>query len=277
MTAKNNFFDAGRLCLYLRLRWQESKKILFSSALLIYASLTFIYCWYGYTIGSWCYYRDVDVQDFAWSGVDFIGFCFLFFMALLLGSLSFRVLSTRAGRLSFFTLPVSQFEKFLVAWLGTIALLWACFGLVWLADLTRVFVVNLTSDGEIVALPVPWLAGDGVWNNRPFASLTGSLRSWMSLLLASSFFQLGALIWQRLSFLKTGLVLFCGTLLLAFTLFQLDRLLFNPDFYYPHMDAWRGFFFEEGQGYLLLMGICTLFNWVMTYFRLKETELVHRL
>lgn len=262
MNTKNNFFDLARFALYLRMQWSIHKRAIFFSYLLAYGLLVFTYCWYCYIMYSSLYGREYAVYDPCWLYVGAVGICYLVFMSALAGARSFSILGTKLGRLSFFTLPASTFEKFLGSLLGVIILQVVSYGVVVLADLTRVAVFSTVYDEATFVLPVQFI----YW-----------LNSCWGVLLASSFMQLGAVCWQRLPSLKTGVVLFCMVLLILFVVFLKDKLFCYSEFCYPRQDWLGEVFFRNGLSAKLAMGIITLFNWVITYFRLKETDLVHRL
>lgn len=277
MDTKNNFFDAGRFGMYLRLQWTTYRRSILFAGLLLYGLLLFTDCWYASSSYDSYYHHAYAGYDSTWTFVDGSSYFYLVVIAALLGNRSFHVLGTKSGRQSFFMLPVSTFEKFLSSWLGIVVLLVAGFGVVVLADLTRVAVFTAMYGQADFVLPVPWFVDRVEVDCLVFSSFLGSFRAWLGLLLISSFMQLGAVCWQRLAALKTGLVLFGGALLVTFTIFQLMRLLFAPEFYYPRWEWMEEFFFNSERGLVLLMGIVTLFNGVITYFRLKETEIIHRL
>ncbi|GEM_PF-6764127 len=276
MNTKNDFFDGQRFGKYVCLLWAEHRKVLVFSAILLYAVLTGIFCAYGYIRydrGAYCCDSDLDA---VWFGEDALALVAVAMVAALLGRFSLGVLSTRPGRMSFFALPVSTFEKYLGAWLTVFVGIVGSFGLVWLADLTRVAVYKMVYGSSVVISPVPWLSGQLGVEYDYFISSFSRWEMWVVLFGISSFTQLGAAIWQRFSFLKIGICLFVFLLANFWGALNFERLLYQSDFYYPRSEPVSMFFFDEGGIWFVVAGIM-LFNWLIVYFRLRETDLVDRL
>ena len=184
-------------------------------------------------------------------------------------------MKSHTGRISALMVPATTFEKFFLRWLVctvhfTIAALLAFF----LADLTRVGICRILYPGfDFIA---PLVVSIPSIPDEVLKELV-SLFVWLTLshcVLVQSFYALGSVIWRRNPALKTTLALF--------VLSTVTSLLFSD--YMPHLLLTRSWesaeiveAFRNGiRGLTIFSFLFAAVNWVISYFRFKELEIIDR-
>lgn len=192
--------------------------------------------------------------------------CVLFFpIAAIVGSHVMHSISNKRNRLNTLTLPATTFEKFLSFWLVHVLFFIVAYVLIVMgADITRTVLCSLfyptmnsiqpTQLGEIIKQ-----SPDGIVSMLI-----------ISYLFIQSYFILGSTIWEKYSFFKT----FSLMLLLLITAIC-AIILTTSQYTQSHSSGFDFFDFYNSWKYFFLIPV--VFNWTMTYFRFKETELIHHL
>ncbi len=196
----------------------------------------------------------------------------LFFGGAYIASTTFRQLSTPTDALSLLTIPASHFEKFLIRWLVAVPLfLLVMLVSLWIADTTRLTYTFLCYGVELH--PIPWskiIANSVATDYR----LENNIHLTLFYLSSQSFFLLGSVIWRRNALIKTIVTLgaistACGVC----AYWILDT--FMPE--NPTLDPPA--YIDE---YFILkcldsvMIFTMIANYALTYFRLRESEIINR-
>ena len=194
-------------------------------------------------------------------------------------------MDNKTKRIAYLITPASNFEKYLSRWLiVTIGYIIAFFIALWLADLLRVLICSFRfPDMEVKQLdfralvcPDDSWSNNYVFPNRYFLGIVATIYS-----LIQSIFVLGSLFWGKNSFVKTFsvsviiialFILICRWTILIFygRIRGFENMLgsFEPDKR-----------FTSEQAMLIAIIIISLFaitNWVLAYFRMKESEIIKR-
>ena len=173
--------------------------------------------------------------------------------------------------------PATMFEKFFARWLvatcGFILVFLIAFKL---ADLTRVVFYLLAYPELHVVHSFPlW---EFCCNANRFYETIGSGPAVVGIFLScyfflQSFFLLGSTVWPKNALIKTfagGVCVFVSYILIA--VLCLKAILPNNFFMTePYIDR------EASGGWLIFItSFFALFNWVLAYFRFKESEIINR-
>lgn len=192
----------------------------------------------------------------------------LFFGGAYIASTSFRQLSTPTDALSLLTIPASHFEKFLIRWLVAVPMfLLVMLVSLWIADTTRLTYSFLCYGVELQSIPWSKIIANSVATDY---RLDNNIHWTLFYFTMQSFFLLGSVIWRRNAFIKTvvaqGVIsTACG--LCAYWI--LDTFLpENPTFDLP------AYLNEKCLDYVMIFSIIA--NYALTYFRLRESEIINR-
>jgi len=195
-------------------------------------------------------------------------------------------MNSKLKRISFLTFPASNLEKFLTRWIViTIGFIIAFFTAMWIADALRVAICSsVYAEIDIKFLDLSKLVYPG---EKDF-SLTGYLMPLSALILVlcfyfmlQSIFLLGSTFWEKASFIKT----FTACTVICTAIFYICRL--SIILFYGNFELFenvvRSFEWIEAmtaeQVCLNLASIMAVFAvtfWVVSYFRLKESEIINR-
>lgn len=206
---------------------------------------------------------------------------FIFFvMGTVFASTMMEPMNNKAKRISFLMNPSSASEKFLSRWLiVTVAYIIIFLLVVIPADATRVFICTLRfPSADIPFIDFSKLVGESKsWNE--YALNANLFTMFVSLFfLLQSIFVLGSTFWQRNTFIKTfsaGLIISATYI---FICYKLITVLFDNG-----MDDFaRSTLSDRGEeGSLMVTSAILLFfaltNWILAFFRFKESEIIKRL
>jgi len=206
MNTVNQTFDWTRFTHTLRKEVVENKRAILFTILGIYGLLTLIMIVGNVTSGTGGLNMVNDVVAEKTPQRTVVGI--LGFAIMITASLSFKGLTTKAGRVNMFSSPSSMLEKFLanisIYIIGFIVVFFIC---AQLADLTRIAALSFFEEADfVVPGPINFL---DIWNvpsgNIPFATLQKGMS--YSLVLgvfaSAGLYLLGSVLWPRLSLLKT--------------------------------------------------------------------------
>lgn len=187
-------------------------------------------------------------------------------------SLAFESMKPKPRRITNLMLPASTFEKFFLHWLIYVLILpLLIYFFMILADYTRILICSMVYS-EIPSIEPTQFKyfvdqGDGGYSlchNWSQGILLISLN-----LYVQSLFLLGSIFWSKNTFLKTlislvviGFVYYWSGVVAIHVFADNDIVNLNS------------FIFKWGH---ILFPILTIINWTLTYFRLKESEVIHRI
>ena len=279
---RDTFFDWHRFVNVCRKEMVEGWKANLLRMVLIYGVLAIPLIWNACIEYRSYSGRELDVERAVWT---FGGMLFLWgivVMGSLSASFTMERMKTKTGRISTLMTPATMFEKFFARWLVfTFGFLVVYLVAYKLADWTRVLVlmVKYPEVNTIAQLPLgTYLVGGG--EDVVANSLTAFLgyRSFMAAMGGYFFLQscyvLGSSIWPKNAFLKTFAIKML--LVVAYTLVgaMLAGWLIkggNVDLDLPSYSQETALALVTAFSFAL-----ALFNWVLAYFRFKESEIINR-
>lgn len=206
---------------------------------------------------------------------------FIFFvMGTVFASTMMEPMNNKAKRISFLMNPSSASEKFLSRWLiVTIAYIIVFLLIIIPADATRVFICTLRYPGiDIPFIDFSKLVGESEsWNEYAFHPKMFMIIIPLFCLL-QSVFVLGSTFWQRNTFIKT----FSAGLIISATYLFICYKLITALFDNGMSDFARLTSLDKGEedSFIITSVMFILFaliNWVLAFFRFKESEIIKRL
>ena len=282
----NNFFNFSRFGLLCRKEFIENRKSILLRMFTFFGMMFLFFILVGINT-----YSNIDNnltrilhyletgEDPMWNAVFFIGYIFLMTYGCFSASLIMEKMERKMGRIALLITPASSFEKFMSKWIfAVLVAILFCFFAFLLADYMRVGILQfvypkLTNIIHPVDFTRIFSYGRTGWSVHD-KELLGIFVSIFFML--QSFFVLGGVVWPKKSFFKT--FLFCIIVPLGYMLF--DALL-STFFYRIDIFEYREnipFISEHiEQVFMIFFGCVTVFNWVLAYYRFKESEVIHRL
>lgn len=278
MKSKDCFFSASRFFMLCKKEIMEDWKKHALRIVMIYGLLAILFLINGYNT------YDHVADKVAATGEELCA-SYVFnslIVVLFLGgcwyaSLVGERLKSKNGRLSVLLLPATQFEKYLARWVVAVVL---CPLLLYvihsLADWTRVIVLEIIYPeyGQMISHVSPFAYLDTLLLNAPKDYFTLLVVSFLYIFLQSCFV-LGAMLWPKNSFAKTVAALLAVGLLFGWVLGCTVSNVIPDDFYLSN----QSISLSEGEAallFVLFLGVMSLFNWVIAYFRFKEMEIINR-
>ena len=274
----NNFFSIERFALLYKKDFIEGWKTLLLRFVMLYAILAIIFCLIGHSefearlkhLGTE-YYSDIFYLRFA--AFIFWGFGCLF------ASLMMERMKDKTKRISYLMTPATSFEKFLSRFLLVVVLYIIAFFLAFkLADYTRIAIFSVRyAELQIIPINLSMLysgQGEVLANSWPaFIAL------FTSYLFFQSLFILGSILWYKNPFIKT---LAAGVIIvLVFVI--VDSILVHSLFSDISIRTSVGDYIQElakqwltKKNIIIFFSLLTLFNWSISYFRFKSSEIINR-
>ena len=258
---KDTFFSFPRFAALARKNFAENWKSYLLWGVLMYGIMFILFLLSGWESSS---DRLMSVYG--------IGMSTFFLSGFISASLVMEKMKRKVGRIALLMLPATAFEKFFCRWLictvGYLLLFLLAFKL---ADSSCVAVISMLTGRE--GEPTMSLAFVREQTHWPFSLLFAAY------FFAQSFFVLGGVVWTKNSFPKTFaaialiVLIYCllgGNIFINLVEHGYTQPLFLGFMKYVSQTAVRTF----------LTVFCSLFallNWVLAYFRFKESEVIHRM
>lgn len=273
---KDTFFSLPRFMNLCRKEMVESWRSNVLRIVLLYGVMTVAMVWNGYFEyrGNYSYTTDP-----AWSFLLVAFMWGLWVFGCLSASFTMEKMKTKTNRTSTLMTPATPFEKFFSRWFVFTVVFLVVFLITYkLADYTRVIVYSLTYPEKDFIAPVDLshLVGKG----KGYYTLCRTGLEFGALIagyfFVQSLFILGSTIWPKNSFLKT----FASGTIIVIVYFLvgalMTKILLNNKLYYsfPRREM------SDENMMILLIVACTffaLFNWLLAYFRFKESEIINRM
>ena len=283
MKASDTFFDGRRFLSLFKKEWKEGwkKNLMFTIVLLGMFAAWFLFMGYNmYSYGPRRY-----IEDRVWEPMLAMLLPVFFIGACMSASCITGTMKNKTGKLSVMMLPATPFEKFITRWLiytiGFLAVLPVTF---LLADWIRFSIYSAICPETVKVELFPFwdILMKGTWDetalNRPnFVNPTPLMLT--SCWALQSFFVLGSTLWQKSSFLKTAVALFCIVIALWLFGYWLVELFVPSGFYIPGSKFENMPEVSEETAMdlaALFLSLIALFNTVLAYFRYKEMEVINR-
>lgn len=263
-TAINNTFSLPRFGLVVKKDFIENWKFYALGALLIFGVLVLFIMLFGYDVYAGRLSSDIKANNMdEFRIAAFSGFLYTF--AIVLASISFKSLKNKTGRIESLMLPASHFEKFIMRWLITVVLYPVIY-----------IVIFVISDAVCVVALRAIYPEEGMINMldmsdiyTSFPDISTCVNAYAYYLCIQAFYMLGSVVMPKLSFVKTSAVLFVLVLLYVWTIVVCNDIFFSP---------YRRVGLEPNQiGLNVCLIVFAVAMWVVSYFRYKESEVIHRL
>lgn len=273
---RDTFFNMHRFIGLCRKEMVENWKVNLLRSVMTYGMLTIIFLWSGYL-----WYSDLDIHDLpqrdpVWMrelNTFLIG---IFAWGCFSASFTMERMKTKTSRIATLMTPATMFEKFFSRWLvytfGFIIMFLIAFKL---ADWTRVAVYALSYPDIKAIAPVSLthLVGNSDVYYSPFNNGSEFLLVLSLYFMVQSFFVLGSTIWPKNAFVKTFVAGIAINVVYTLVAVSFGEMIFPENFHMAGMNL------SDETMCTLATVICTvltLFNWVLAYFRFKETEIINR-
>ncbi len=260
MNTNNSHVELGNFVKYVKFEFVQNRKPI----LLSVACIVAIYIFIGIFMG--CKHKGGG------EGETILFTIFAEFISCIVSSMAFANMKTKEERIFSLMVPASVEVKFLTRWLAIVPLL---FGLLlaafYIGDLARIAAFYFTSPDPMnfpnyLSVFNPWIE---YYPRKEM--LGGSLCSFLftTYFFTQAFYFFGAVLWPKLSFIKTFAVLY--VLQAIFGLFFL---------WIPKVVSFSLSY--EGAGNLLrgsvvILIVLTLLIYYLTYLRLRKSQVVNKL
>lgn len=276
---RDTFFSAPRFVSLCRKEMVESWKANLLRFVMMYGIMAIAFVWNGYF-----QYNHPEglinrgiTQDPIWT-FELGAFVWaLVIMGLLSASFIMERMKSKTNRIAMLMTPATMFEKFFSRWLvftfGFLIVFLIAFKL---ADWTRVAVYTVSYPelkDIITSTPLSHLVGKGqFWT--VFDDCNYFMLGVSTYFFAQSLFVLGSSIWPKNSFVKTFSAIVVVAIIYIAIGSALAKILFeargvrgvNQDISDEAMTLWTT---------IIFFGMA-IFNWVVAYFRFKESEIINR-
>lgn len=278
----NQFFNTKRFCLLLKKDFQENSKQYILTFFTFFGVFALFLIW-----NSWSEYDSshYDVQRLNQDQLTIFSFLFAG-IGLGFAAKAMDIMNNKTKRIAYLSLPASNFEKFFSRWLiVTIGYILVFFTALWLADLLRVLIcairfpyveVRMLDFSKLIDTEQMWASHYVFPHKIPFFLALSTYFLFHSILI------LGTLFWMKNSFIKTfSIVAVLTTLFIlicrwAVIIFYVDSTEFGNvinSFLPLHRENPENIIFSV---IILLLSCFALFNWILAYFRFKESEIIKR-
>lgn len=283
---KDTFFSPTRFICLCRKEMVENWKANLLRVVVLYGVMAIILVWNGYFQYD-NYQQSYFFELYTKKGVDpawgFTSFAFLWFLwgfGCLAASFSFENMKRKTTRLSTLMVPATNFEKYFSRWaIYTVVYLVVFLIAFKLADYTRVWIYSLSYPkvDVISSYKLSSLVGENISESSASRYLfENPFALWAALafyLFTQSVFILGSTVWPKNAFLKTFAAVAVIVIIYILTGVGIAKSLYEPGVSYPPL-------LDKDHTLMLIAWASTIlaiFNWVLGYFRFKESEIIHRL
>ena len=276
---KNNFISIKRLTLLYKKDFIENWKTMLLRFVMLYAIMAIIFTFMGLSE-----LESRTKHNFSpwYGGIYYLRpAIFLFWgFGCLFASLMMEKMKNKTKRIAYLMTPATNFEKFFSRFLPVVIVFIIAFFLAFkLADYTRIAILSMRyPEFNITAINI----SQGLCSQN----LDSMTHNWMELtalfsvyLFFQSLFILGSTLWYKNPFIKTlatGMVItllfYAVDALLVNSLFNESQLFSAGDYCGEIIEKWI-----TRRNLILFFSFLTLFNWVISYFRFKDSEIINRL
>ena len=272
MNTVNQIFDWSRFTATLRKEVVENWRPIVFTLLGVYGLLTMVMI-----IGNAISFDDAVSDAMSETMVpQKVVYGILGFSVMIVASMAFKKLTTKAGRIDMMTSPSSTLEKFLVN--GVVYVLGfvvAFLILAQLADLTRIAVMHIFGFQGFIPGVINFtnLGADFIYGlgSDLFKGPLAVTYVWCSLLATSGIYLLGSVMWPRLSLLKT----FAAIYAVEFVLGVLAIILI---FVFSDMESFGMWVFMHVDGIMpflmAVMVIQIIVGWGLAWYLFKHKDVI---
>lgn len=263
---ENNFFSLSRFAKVAKKDFMENYKTNALRIIMLYSVITVILLWAGFL-------RYNNGQEDSSINYPMSLVLAPIFALLLDGTLflyaSFMMdgMKTKTKRISFLMNPATTFEKYIYRWIMATILFFAIYLVVFmLADYTRVIIYS-------IAYPDLYIEPFSILKSKEVI-MDGNVFFFLSSTFAvQSFFVLGSTIWHKNAFIKTVAAVTVIAIVYSLTAAGLGKWLLDG-LSFPMLNSISPSDIRAMA--IIAMSCVAVFNWVLSYFRFKESEIIHR-
>lgn len=273
-------FSLSRVVTLIKKDFSENRKTLILRAVLLIGILTINTVFMG--IINLEDYTPVDdlekdpFEDPQWSMILVSFIVAAFIVSSISASFIMETISTKGQRLTTLMIPATMLEKYVARWTiyivgASLLFLAACF----IAELTRYGILScLCGDSTYLHLMTPSVIFDAIIVEGGELYRQPAVIFGLALLFIQSVFGLGSSIWPSKSFIKTfGAYSAIGAIYTHVAwIFGLIILDSNMKYNSPIFESATFIYSIE----LAVLAII-VFNWVLAYYRFKESEIIQRM
>ena len=276
---KNNFISFKRLTLLYKKDFIENWKTMLLRFVMLYAIMAIIFTFMGLSE-----LESRTKHNFSpwYGGIYYLRpAIFLFWgFGCLFASLMMEKMKDKTKRIAYLMTPATNFEKFFSRFLPAVVVFIIAFFVAFkLADYTRIAILSIRyPEFNITAVNIT----QGLCSQNPDA-MTHNWIEFTALFSVYLFFQslfiLGSTLWYKNPFIKTlatgiaiTLLFYAVDALLVNSLFNESQLFSVGDYCREIIEKWT-----TRRNIIFLFSVLTLFNWVISYFRFKDSEIINRL
>lgn len=275
MKVNETFFDGRRFLSLFKKEWMENWKKNLMRIVVLFVLFLVWDLFMGYD--QYKYGNRYDDYDAIWPPMFFMLMFTFYIGACLSASYMTEGMINKTGKLSVMMLPATPFEKFITRWLiftvGFLVVLPATFVL---ADWIRFTVYSslYPEINQMALFPLDDILAHGSWTDEDLNFFPLILTSSWAL---QSFFVLGSTLWQKNSFLKTAVAIFCIVIVMLLIGYWSTELFIPSRFYIDVPDKYEHVSEETQMDIVaVFFSVIALFNTVLAYFRYKEMEIINR-
>lgn len=248
-------FDFKRIGLLFRKEWEEKRWYYLATLLVYYSCTTILFIWTSLTEIP----QLLDEPEFCIHRIEDSCFIIITLLSLLVaasrGTAFFGDCNDKRGSTTFLSLPASIEEKFFVKWFYTVPITALAFLIcVFLADYTRIFICSQMYPDANVCQPLHW-----DWSNK-------DIHLWFLISLAiQSVYMLGSTMWKKNGFVKTSALLMALMAVYIMTASGILETMASDNYYITYNITPSYWLFV-----IFIIGI-----WILTYFRVKQTDVAY--
>ncbi|MDL2304632.1 hypothetical protein LJC72_04750 [Bacteroides sp. OttesenSCG-928-D19] len=287
----NNTLDIKRFALVFRKDLLENWKRYLLLFLTLLGIMILVITWQS--MEHYRYAKDdcgEHISDYIYHHRDMVTFLLIMFMVcgLLFASTCMSPMSSKIKRISYLSNPASDLEKYLTRWtIVTIGYIIAFIVALWIADILRVGICSARYPNlnihflDLNTLILHKKEESGVCEANLFRYLVASAAS--GYLFHQSLFILGATFWEKASFVKTFIAEMVIVLIYVFLCRWAILLSYGGFEGFDHvLNSFeinnRRIGIEQVTTISLsFLSVFTLINWILAYFRFRESEVTKRL
>lgn len=257
---KDTFFSWPRFVNLCRQDIVENWRNYVLRIAMMYGVLAVVLVWNGYFVYKYGQSSSFGALLFMWGFWAF---------GLLSASFTMEKMKSKTGRLSTLMLPATPFEKFFSRWLVFTFLFLVTYLFVFrMADCTKALIYSIVYPGNTSVCVIPL--------SELFKNELYSID--LKILIAAYFFfqscfVLGSSIWPKNSFIKTiaaGVVIFVSYFLIVGFVVKVTVSGHSSSFPSISNETITNVYYSVATAF-------TLLNWVLAYFRFKESEIINRM
>lgn len=277
---RDTFFSMSRFVGLCRKEMVESWRANVLRMVMMYGIMAVAFVWNGYF-----QYLNPEglinrgvINDPIWMFELIVFLWAIIIMGLLSASFIMERMKSKTNRISVLMTPATMFEKFFSRWLvftfGYLIVFLIAFKL---ADWTRVAVYLISYPelkGIISSTPLSHLVGDIKDSWTAFQSCDGFMLAVSVYFFAQSIFVLGSSIWPKNAFVKTFSAIVVIAIIYTTVGASLTKMLYEG----TGRHGINQTISDEAMMTIttVIFFALALFNWVVAYFRFKESEIINR-